>query len=301
MSHNEPTKVANTPEKADKDFRTYNQWVKLGYLPLPEFPGTLMYTNGFKVRRLLYWAANEVRPGTPEEMEEIHNKQREKRKEQQRQAYQKRKEKEKAEQEYMQRVNDIELAYKRKAYLLEEAAQLPIIPCHNPCKIVVFDLETTGLDPDEDEILQIAIIDGDGNTLINTLVKPYLHTDWCDAEMIHGISPAMVADMPQLHELIPVIKGIFESADLVVSYNGAHFDAAFLAAIGIDISHITHFDVMHEFAPVYGVWDENRGSYRWQSLTTCANYYGYSLSAHDALEDCKATLHCYKELTKPTN
>lgn len=49
------------------------------------------------------------------------------------------------------------------------------------------------------------------------------------------------------------------------------------------------------FAEIYGEWNERRGSYKWQSLTKCATYYGYEFKAHDSLEDVKATLYCYKK------
>ena len=50
------------------------------------------------------------------------------------------------------------------------------------------------------------------------------------------------------------------------------------------------------FAEIYGEWNERRGSYKWQSLTKCATYYGYEFKAHDSLEDVKATLYCYKKM-----
>lgn len=55
-------------------------------------------------------------------------------------------------------------------------------------------------------------------------------------------------------------------------------------------------DPMIMFAEIYGEWNERRGSYKWQSLTKCATYYGYEFKAHDSLEDVKATLYCYKKM-----
>ena len=55
-------------------------------------------------------------------------------------------------------------------------------------------------------------------------------------------------------------------------------------------------DPMIMFAEIYGEWNERRGSYKWQSLTKCATYYGYEFKAHDSLEDVKATLYAYKKM-----
>ena len=171
-----------------------------------------------------------------------------------------------------------------------------IIACCNPSKMIVFDLETTGLDDQKDEILQISIIDGDGNTLINEYVHPVKKESWDEAQRINGITPEMVENAPYPYKLIPKVKGIFQAADLIVSYNGV-FDLKFLSHWGITADGKTHYDVMRKFAPVYGEKDLKRGGYKWKKLTVCAEYYGYKFKAHDSLEDVKATLFCYRNLT----
>ena len=178
---------------------------------------------------------------------------------------------------------------------LKKAMQLPSVPCDNPSGVVVFDVETTGLNPDTDEILQISAIDGDGNTLLNTYVRPYVKEEWPDAAKVNGIASEMVKDAPYPHEILSIVKGIFESTELLISYNGV-FDMGFLQHWGIDFSSQKHFDVMREFAPIYGEYREDYGDYKWQKLTTCASYYGYEFRAHDSLEDVKATLHCYNHI-----
>ena len=45
-------------------------------------------------------------------------------------------------------------------------------PCDNPSGIVVFDLETTGLNSNDNEILQISAVDGNGDLLLNEYVRP---------------------------------------------------------------------------------------------------------------------------------
>ncbi len=69
-------------------------------------------------------------------------------------------------------------------------------------KLIVIDLETTGLDLLKDEILQVSIIDGNYNTLMNEYCKPETIQEWQAAEAVHGILPAMVKDKPLFKEYI---------------------------------------------------------------------------------------------------
>lgn len=71
-----------------------------------------------------------------------------------------------------------------------------------------------------------------------------------------------------------------------------------MAYNGIKLPDCVYFDVMKEFAPIYGEWSEYHGDYKYKSLSVCAGYYGYEWEgkAHDSLEDCKATLYCYKKM-----
>lgn len=58
----------------------------------------------------------------------------------------------------------------------------------------------------------------------------------------------MVQDSPYPHELIPRVKGIFESAELLIAYNN-NFDLGMLKKWGINpISTQKQFDVMLKFA-----------------------------------------------------
>ena len=168
-------------------------------------------------------------------------------------------------------------------------------------KLVVVDIETTGLNRLEDEILQLSIMDGNGKVLFNEHIKPVHKTSWPDAEIINGISPDMVANKKTLIEHEPEIEKILNEAKLVVGYNSNYFDLPFIEAKGIRIpEHIQTYDVMNHFTPVYGEWDERRGDYRFQKLCVCADYFGYENTAggkfHDSLEDVKATLFCMDKL-----
>lgn len=163
--------------------------------------------------------------------------------------------------------------------------------------VIVIDTETTGIDPGQDELLQVSIIDTNGNTLYNQYLKPVKATSWEDAERVNHISPEMVKDCPTILAEMPKINEILNKANIIIGYNTA-FDLSFLAAAGAEWNAM-EIDVMLDFAPIYGEWNEYYGDYKWQTLTTCTEYYNYDWStdnAHNSLADCRATLFCYKAM-----
>ena len=170
-----------------------------------------------------------------------------------------------------------------------ESSRMPVTVC--------FDVETTGTDPNSDEILQVSIIDGDGNILVNTFVKPRRMTSWPDAEVVHGISPETVEHAPDFSDLLAEIQEIFDAATVRIAYNGA-VSRGFLEAAGVVFPEAEDVDVMLEFAPIYGELDEVSGEYRSQSLSTCAQHYHFDHKPYDSLEDAKAILFCYQQMQK---
>ena len=168
-------------------------------------------------------------------------------------------------------------------------------------KYIVLDTETTGLNAAEDELLQVSIIDNEGTVLFDSYIRPTQHTEWAEAERVNHITPEMVADAPTIAEVMPEINDILKRYDKIVGYN-VRFDADFLKHNGAEFSNAEYTDAMKMFAPIYGEWNDQRGSYKWQKLTAAADYYGYDWSAHEeahnSLGDCYATLHVYKEINE---
>lgn len=168
-------------------------------------------------------------------------------------------------------------------------------------KYIVLDTETTGLNAAEDELLQVSIIDNEGTVLFDSYIRPTQHTEWAEAERVNHITPEMVADAPTIAEVMPEINDILKRYDKIVGYN-VRFDADFLKHNGAEFSNAEYADTMKMFAPIYGEWNDQRGSYKWQKLTAAADYYGYDWSAHEeahnSLGDCYATLHVYKEINE---
>ena len=166
----------------------------------------------------------------------------------------------------------------------------------DPKQVIIFDAETTGLNvggSKRDEILSLAVMNLDGDVLFSDLVKPSERKKWPKAESINGISPSMVKDKQTLIERRSEIEPIFKGAKLYVAYN-ADFDLGFLRASGLDIPDRQTFDVMKEFAKIHGAWNDAYEEWSWCKLEDCAAFYGYrDFGAHDALNDVKATAHCF--------
>ena len=156
-------------------------------------------------------------------------------------------------------------------------------------ELIVLDFETTGLDPAKDEVLQVSMVDQDGSVLMNEYCRPERVTSWPDAEKINGISPEQVAGCPAFRALLPRVVELLAGAGQIVAYN-VSFERGFLDAYGVQTDRL-HWaeDPMQLFAARMG------GPRR--SLTAAAGYFGITFSAHDALEDVKATLRLYQELT----
>lgn len=170
----------------------------------------------------------------------------------------------------------------------------------NPRKIICLDVETTDKDTSVAEILQLSIIDFDGNVLFNHYIKPDHAKFWPGAELVNHISPFKVRHEQHLDYYYDKLENIFKEADLIVAYNGNHYDIPIIAKYGFKyLLNKPSYDVMLEFAPIYGAWDDYHKSYTWQKLATCANYYNYhgDENFHDSLEDVRATLFCYKKMT----
>lgn len=181
------------------------------------------------------------------------------------------------------------------------------------CKydLVVIDFETTGLNSNflsgrMDEVLSVAIIDQDGNTLLSTLCGTSDRKTWEKAEEVHGISPAMVKGKPTFSEILPQVKEILYSARQVIAYN-ISFEMGFLWSYdsindfpgGSKIREMVDWgaDPMLMFAAYKGELSKY-GNPKWHKLTTAAKHFKYSFKEHDALEDVKATLHVYNSLMK---
>jgi len=166
-------------------------------------------------------------------------------------------------------------------------------------RIVCLDTETTGLNPAEDEILTLSIIDAETDeVLLDETYRPVRATSWSEAQAVNHISPEMVAGCPPIANSADRIRAVLGDAELVIAYNVA-FDLPFLeAAIGDLPAGLRVSDPMIDYAKVHGEWSERYGEYKWQRLTVASAAAGHVWTgeAHGSLADARATADVWRWL-----
>lgn len=156
-----------------------------------------------------------------------------------------------------------------------------------PTKTLFLDTETTrGLDsgPKRDGVVEIAIVDDGGRTVLNSLIRPPRKIG--DAKAYHGITDDVLKDKPTLVEFYPTIEAIVTGCH-VVMWN-AKFDCRFLPHNLQAAGHISC--AMKRFAPHYGQYSEYHGDYTDKSLKDATGFIGYKWTgkSHRALPDALA-------------
>lgn len=159
------------------------------------------------------------------------------------------------------------------------------------------DTETTGLGP-QDEIVEISILDHDGEVVIDSLVRPSKPIPQ-DAIAIHGITNAMVSAAQTWKSIWPEVEAVINGKQVAI-YN-AEYDLRMLKQstkiqkIPWQVVDVSFFDIMQLYANFYGDWNSARGSFRWQSLLNAGKQAGISLpNSHRAKDDAalaRAVLH----------
>lgn len=162
----------------------------------------------------------------------------------------------------------------------------------------ILDTETTGLDWSA-EVVEISIIDQDGNVVFDSLVKPTKPIP-TEATAIHGITNEMVADAPTWGQIHEDVCRIINSKPLVI-YN-MNYDVrvmnqtAFFYGMSLG-NEASVYCAMLTYGEFYG--EKNRsGSYKWQKLSNAARQQGVVVdgAAHRALTDVQMTLGIIKAM-----
>ncbi len=154
------------------------------------------------------------------------------------------------------------------------------------------DTETTGLSK-YDEIIEICIVDCNGNFLFNSLIKPTMRIPY-ESIVIHGIRDIDVKKAPRWPDVYDRVRGIIENR-LIIAYN-ASFDYRMLNQTN-DKYNLEHIPGTWACAmKTYAVF---RGSAnKWHKLEVAADQMGltYKEQLHRSHADCMLTLDLAKAM-----
>ena len=158
--------------------------------------------------------------------------------------------------------------------------------------IVFFDLETTGIDPVNDRIVEISyvkVMPNGTETAKNFRVNPEMHIPE-QASAVHDIYDDDVKDCQTFRQLAPVIIHDLEGCDLA-GFNSNHFDIPMLVEemlrVGADFKTIGR-----RFVDVQNIYHKLE---RRTLIAAYKFYCGKNLEeAHSALADTQATYEVLK-------
>lgn len=166
--------------------------------------------------------------------------------------------------------------------------------------LTIFDLETTGVDKLNDQIIQFAGIKFNTKTgeiidSISQLIKPIgNYSIALGAYFKHNISPKILEDKPTLQEFAPTIIKFFNDSENILTYNGNGFDIPFLK---IELNKYG-YDIDFSLKKCYDAYLEEKRRNGMHLEDVYMRYKGKSMEdaglvAHDALSDVKATLSIF--------
>lgn len=159
----------------------------------------------------------------------------------------------------------------------------------------VIDIETTGLDPEEHEITELAAMRVRNHQVDSTfqiLVNPQRIIPPEVVDLTH-ITNDMVAGQPTLGEVIDIFKE-FIGNDILVGHNIFGFDAAFINS-KIPNSPITN-KVIDTMWIARKVLKNEASSFKLSAVCECLGI--KEVGAHRALYDAEATYLCYEGMAK---
>lgn len=161
--------------------------------------------------------------------------------------------------------------------------------------IFFLDTETTGLR--DAEMVECAIVDDSGRTVLDTLCNPGRPIP-ADAGAIHGITDDMVAQAPSADAVRAFVMELVRGHTLII-YN-ASYDVQFFPGIR-DCCEIKC--CMKAISPLFGEWSDHHQNYKFVRLSHAASKVGYTSDEplHRAKADalaCRAVWRWLQEQPK---
>lgn len=165
---------------------------------------------------------------------------------------------------------------------------------------VVFDLETTGVSPYNDEVIEISAVKARKGKVVeefSELVNPKRTIPFA-ASRVNNITDDMVSDAPFFDE---VLRNFLEfvGEDVLVGHNIQSFDMKFIYR---DCERYFHQLITNDYVDTLILAKRCFPEWRHRRLGDLADYYGISTQgAHRALADCRMNQRVFELLGKEMN
>lgn len=162
---------------------------------------------------------------------------------------------------------------------------------------VLFDLETTGISTNTDEVIEISALKVRGGEIVDefsTLVNPGRRIPYA-ASAVNHITDDMVKDAPCFDVVLKQFLD-FAGSDVLVGHNICRFDMHFLYR---DARRFYGLEIENDVADTLKIAKQVLPALSHHRLGDLAEYYGLStVGAHRALADCKMNRIVYENLGK---
>lgn len=165
---------------------------------------------------------------------------------------------------------------------------------------VVFDLETTGVSPYNDEVIEISAVKARKGKVVeefSQLVNPQRTIPFA-ASRVNNITDDMVSDAPFFDEVLRHFLE-FVGEDVLVGHNIQSFDMKFIYR---DCERYFHQLITNDYVDTLILAKRCFPEWRHRKLGNLADYYGISTQgAHRALADCRMNQRVFELLGKEMN
>jgi len=155
--------------------------------------------------------------------------------------------------------------------------------------LCILDIETTGFEPEDSEIIELYILKVVDNKIVDEFYSLFNPEQSIENSNIHGITNSKVENSPKFEEKNDEIINFLENSTLV-GHNLINFDLKFLNHyLNTELKNNT-IDTLELSRSTLG------GKVVNHKLNTLAEYFDVVLPTHSAKDDVMTTFEIYKKL-----
>lgn len=125
-------------------------------------------------------------------------------------------------------------------------------------KLVAFlDCETTGLNPGEHEVIEVAILRSDGLTYTTKIKPEHIATAHPKALQVNGYNEEEWADAPRMKDVIETILGVLKDC-VIIGQN-----------VGFDVGFLKYYAELFNIKVGFGYHNIDTATLAWEHLVPC--------------------------------